>query len=143
MQGRAMRTLNIFVSGTIEDQRAERVTVADAIASLRLDATRAETRYSSERCARDECLRMVRECNVYLGVYSATRYGWIIPSDNISVTELEFNEAQRLQKPILRRQVASRVDAAERRRTTPVRTSARVLESCTRFRERQIPCTRI
>jgi tetratricopeptide (TPR) repeat protein len=96
-----VRTLNIFVSGTIEDQRAERAAVEDAVRSLRLDATRAETQYSSERCPRDECLKMVRECDVYLGVYTQTRYGWIIPGDNISVTELEFNEALRLNKPIL------------------------------------------
>lgn len=96
-----MHTLNIFISGTIEDQRGERAAVADAIASLRLYPTRAETQYSSERCSRDECLRMVRECDVYLGVYNPTRYGWVIPSDGISVTELEFNEAQRLKKPTL------------------------------------------
>jgi hypothetical protein len=96
-----MSTLNIFVSGTIEDQRAERNTVGAAIESLRLDATRAETQYSSERSSRDECLKMARECDVYLGVYTQTRYGWIIPDDNISVTELEFNEALRLNKPTL------------------------------------------
>mgnify|MGYP000030778101 CR=1 FL=1 len=96
-----MKTLNIFVSGTIQDQRAERAAVEDAIHSLHLDATRAETQYSSERSPRAECLKMVRECDVYLGVYTQTRYGWIIPEDNISVTELEFNEALRLNKPIL------------------------------------------
>ncbi|MEW5718250.1 MAG: tetratricopeptide repeat protein [Chloroflexota bacterium] len=98
----AKSTLNIFVSGTIDDQRAERNTVGAAIESLRLDATRAETQYASERSSREECLRMVRECcDVYLGVYTQTRYGWTIPSDGISVTELEFNEAQRLKKPTL------------------------------------------
>ncbi len=88
-----MSTLNIFVSGTIDDQRAERSTVGAAVESLRLDATRAETQYSSERSSREECLRMARECDVYLGVYTQTRYGWSILADGISVTEMEFNEA--------------------------------------------------
>jgi len=93
-----MSTLHIFVSGTIDDQRAERNTVGAAIESLRLDATRAETEYSSERSSREECLNMARDCDVYLGVYTHTRYGWTIPSDGISVTEMEFDEAQRFEK---------------------------------------------
>jgi hypothetical protein len=44
---------------------------------------------------------MARECDIYLGVYNQTRYGWTIPADGISVTEMEFNEAQARNKPTL------------------------------------------
>ena len=96
-----MNKLSIFVSGTIEDMRVERNTVGAAIESLRLDAVRAETQYSSERSSREECLKMARECDVYLGIYNPRRYGWTIPGDAISVTEMEFDEAQRHNKATL------------------------------------------
>jgi hypothetical protein len=96
-----MSQLNIFVSGTIDDMLAERNAIGTAIESLRLDAVRAETQYSSERSSREECLRMARECDVYLGVYNPARYGWTIPGDGISVTEMEFNAAQSWKKPTL------------------------------------------
>ena len=96
-----MRTLHIFVSGTIDDMHPERQAVARAIKSLRLDAVRAETEYSADRSSRQKCLDMASWCDIYLGVHNQTRYGWTIPGDGISVTELEFNEAQRLKKPSL------------------------------------------
>jgi tetratricopeptide (TPR) repeat protein len=96
-----MNTLKIFVSGTMVDLRPERDAVARAIASLRLEAMRAETEFSEDSSSRDKILTMARECDIYLGLYNQTRYGWVIPQDGISVTELEFNEAQRLHKPAL------------------------------------------
>jgi len=96
-----MNTLKIFVSGTMVDLRPERDAVARAIASLRLEAVRAETEFSEDTSSRDKILTMARECDIYLGLYNQTRYGWTIPQDGISATELEFNEAQRLRKPTL------------------------------------------
>jgi hypothetical protein len=96
-----MNTLKIFVSGTMVDLRPERDAVARAIASLRLEAVRAETEFSEDSPSRDKILTMARECDMYPGLYNQTRYGWTIPQDGISATELEFNEAQRLHKPTL------------------------------------------
>ena len=45
-------------------------------------------------------MMMAQQCDVYLLILGG-RYGWIIPDEDISVTEMEFNEAQRLEKPIL------------------------------------------
>ncbi len=94
-------TLKILVSGTMVDLKPERDAVARAIESLHLDAVRAETEFSEDRPSRDKIVEMAHECEIYLGLYSQTRYGWTIPQDGISVTELEFNEAQRLLKPTL------------------------------------------
>src|SRR5262245_52395777 len=96
-----MTPLTIFVSGTMDDMKPEREAVARAIASLRLSAVRAETEFSEDRPSRDKIVHMARECDIYLGLYNQTRYGWTIPADGISVTELEFNEAQRLHKQTL------------------------------------------
>jgi hypothetical protein len=95
------QTLRIFVSGTMEDMKPEREAVARAIASLRLSPVRAETEFSEDQASREKVLSMVRECDIFLGLYNQTRYGWVIPSDGISVTELEFDEAQASHKPTL------------------------------------------
>ena len=52
------------------------------------------------RSSLDTIRRAVRECDIYLGVYGA-RHGWIIDDLDVSVTELEFDEAQALGKPTL------------------------------------------
>ena len=68
-----MNTLKIFVSGTMVDLRPERDAVARAIASLRLEAVRAETEFSEDRSSRDKILTMARECDIYLGLYNQIR----------------------------------------------------------------------
>ena len=96
-----MHTLNIFVSGTQIDLKRERDAVEQAIKRLPyLDVIRAETRSASDRTPRAEVLEMVKECDIYVGVYGY-RYGHIPEGDSISVTEFEFEEAKRLHKPIL------------------------------------------
>ena len=96
-----MDTLRIFVSGTTEDMLLERDALARAIMSLRIQSTRAEIEYSDERLPREEILRRVYGCCIYLGVYDRTRYGRILPTQDLSITELEFDHAQELRKPTL------------------------------------------
>jgi len=50
--------------------------------------------------SREACLEMARECDIYLGIYGA-RYGWVPPGDQVSVTEMEFQEARKQGKDIL------------------------------------------
>ncbi len=45
-------------------------------------------------------VKEVREADVYLGIFGV-RYGFVDSQTGISMTELEFNEAERLAKPKL------------------------------------------
>ena len=95
-----MDRLKIFISSTMTDLQAERQAVEQAIAELRLEAVRAETIGSQAVSSRQACLEMARQCDIYLGIYGA-RYGWVSPGDQVSVTEMEFQEAQKQGKDIL------------------------------------------
>jgi signal transduction histidine kinase len=48
----------------------------------------------------DECLRVVRSCKVYVGIFGM-RYGSIPDGLEMSMTHLEYNEAQRIGLPSL------------------------------------------
>jgi ATPase subunit of ABC transporter with duplicated ATPase domains len=61
---------------------------------------RAETAVSQPQSPRAWIERQIHECNIYIGVYSH-RYGWVIPDEDVSATEFEFNLARKLGKPIL------------------------------------------
>ncbi len=95
-----MDRLKIFISSTMTDLQAERQAVEQAIAELRLEAVRAETLGSQPVSSRRACLEMARQCDIYLGIYGA-RYGWVPPGDQVSVTEMEFQEARKQGKDIL------------------------------------------
>lgn len=49
---------------------------------------------------KDECLRIVRSCRVYVGIF-AMRYGSVDPTAGKSLTQLEYEEAQRIGLPSL------------------------------------------
>jgi hypothetical protein len=49
---------------------------------------------------KEECLRLVRAANVYLGIFGM-RYGYIDPSTGKSFTHLEYEEAQAIRLPSL------------------------------------------
>lgn len=92
--------IKVFISSTMTDLQAERDAVQNAIDELHLEAVRAETRPSTRYPPRHEVLAMVRDCDIYLGIFGA-RYGWMPPGENISVTEMEFREACNQGKHIL------------------------------------------
>ncbi|MCL4528588.1 MAG: DUF4062 domain-containing protein, partial [Chloroflexi bacterium] len=96
-----MDKLKIFISGTQDDMQPERDAVDRAVNATTLaTGIRAETAVSQPQSPRAWIEHQLRECNIYIGVYS-NRYGWVIPGENISATEFEFNLARQLQKPIL------------------------------------------
>jgi hypothetical protein len=49
---------------------------------------------------KEECLRIVRSCRVYVGIF-AMRYGSLDPATRKSLTQLEYEEAQRIGLPSL------------------------------------------
>jgi hypothetical protein len=96
-----MEKLKIFISGTQDDMLPERDAVGRSVNDTLLSAgIRAETTVSQPQPPRDWIEQQIQECNVYIGVYSH-RYGWIIPGEDISATEFEYNLACKLDKPIL------------------------------------------
>ena len=91
---------NVYVSSTFEDLRDHRARVRQMIRRLgHIDVTMeyyvAEARRPLERCLAD-----VRSCDVYTGIF-AWRYGYTPPGQSRSITELEFREAVRSDKPVL------------------------------------------
>jgi len=96
-----MEKLKIFISGTQDDMKPERDAVDRAVNSTTLSTgIRAETTVSQPQSPRAWIEQQIHECNIYIGVYSH-RYGWIIPDEEVSATEFEFNLARKLGKPIL------------------------------------------
>jgi hypothetical protein len=93
--------LTIFISGTMRDLPTERERVAATIRGMGLEPIWAEKRGATDRPSRDECERMARTCDVYLGLYGL-RYGWkFSPDKTISATEFEWQTAKRAGKPML------------------------------------------
>ncbi len=96
-----MDKLKIFISGTQNDMLPERDAVSRAVEAVALaESVRAEQTLSQIQSPRDWIVEQVQSCDIYVGVYSH-RYGWIVPEEDISVTEYEFDLAVRLGKPIL------------------------------------------
>lgn len=94
------KSLKIFLSSTIQDLAPEREIAARAIEALKLEALRAETIGSQPDTPADTCRAMVRECDVFVGIYGG-RYGYVPPGQSVSVTEMEFVEARQTGKDIL------------------------------------------
>ncbi|HEX8115832.1 MAG TPA: HEAT repeat domain-containing protein, partial [Pyrinomonadaceae bacterium] len=81
--------------------RAEREAVGRAVEAVSLaESVRAEQTLSQSRTPKEWIVGEVQSCDIYLGVYSH-RYGWVIPEENVSATEFEFDLAARLGKPVL------------------------------------------
>ncbi|HEX7315154.1 MAG TPA: HEAT repeat domain-containing protein [Pyrinomonadaceae bacterium] len=96
-----MDKLRIFISGTQLDMLAERDAVGRAVEAVSLaESVRAEQTLSRPQPPKEWIVEQVRSCDIYLGVYSH-RYGWVIPEDNVSATEFEFDLAVRFKKPVL------------------------------------------
>jgi hypothetical protein len=97
---RMKRSLKIFISGTVKDPSPEREMAARAIESLKLEVLRAETFGSRPSTPAESCREMVRDCDVFIGIYGG-RYEFVPPGQSISVTEMEVLEARRAGKDIL------------------------------------------
>ena len=95
----------VMVSSTFTDLEAHRAALIEAIRGYDLHAKAMENASARLVDVLESSLQMVRESAAYIGVISL-KYGQIpvCPErnpDNLSITELEFNEAQRLGRPIL------------------------------------------
>ena len=92
--------VRVFISSTMRDLQAERKCVEDALTALDLKAVRAESIGAQSASPYEASLAMAQECDIYLGIYGG-RYGSIVPGDGRSITEIEYQTAQKLKRPIL------------------------------------------
>lgn len=89
--------LRIFLSSTQVDLAEARENIIKFLGVLKSDLIAMEVFGSDEEGPVDYCLRQVRKCNLFIGVY-AERYGFIDPQSGNSVTELEYFEATKMLK---------------------------------------------
>lgn len=95
-----MESLRVFISSTMRDLQEERTAIDRAISCPPFEARRAETTGAQSASSRETVVGAVAASDIYLGILGG-RYGYIPPNESISVTEMEFNEARKLGKPIL------------------------------------------
>lgn len=94
-----------MVSGTFTDLIAHRAALIKAIKGNGLTDVAMENDSAKPVDVIDSSLQMVRDCSAYVGIISR-KYGRTLKCphrnpENVSISELEFNEAQRLNRPIL------------------------------------------
>ncbi|MGD0388436.1 MAG: DUF4062 domain-containing protein [Tepidisphaeraceae bacterium] len=97
--------LGVTVSSTFTDLKEHRAALIKAIKAHGLTDVAMENDFAKLVDVIDSSLQMVRDGSVYIGVISH-KYGQVplCPRRNpekLSITELEFNEALRLERPIL------------------------------------------
>lgn len=90
----------IFVSSTFTDLKTHRELVREAIERLEFGSHAMEFFGALPETPKEECLRLVRSSNVYVGIF-AMRYGSTDPESDKSLTQLEYEEAQSLHLPSL------------------------------------------
>ncbi len=90
----------VFVGSTYEDLKSYREAVKDALVRLEAIVHGMEFFGSKPGNPKEECLKAVRKCKVYIGIF-AMRYGSVDPDTGKSMTHLEYEEAQHLELPSL------------------------------------------
>ena len=88
----------IFVGSTYLDLKEYRSKVRDTLTRMETYVHGMEQFGARPGSPVDECLAEVRKCKIYIGIF-AMRYGSIPDGYEKSMTELEYDEAQRLRLP--------------------------------------------
>jgi hypothetical protein len=87
--------LKIFLSSTQVDLSEARENIIRFLGVLKSDLLAMEVFGSDESRPVDFCLKQVRKCNIFIGIY-AERYGSIDEETGKSITELEYLEANKM-----------------------------------------------
>jgi hypothetical protein len=93
-------TATVFLGSTFVDLERHRALVRDAITRLEHNSKAMEFFGALPETPKEECLRLVRSANVYVGVFGM-RYGHIDQTAGKSLTHLEYEEAQAIYLPSL------------------------------------------
>lgn len=91
---------SVFVSSTFTDLERHRLLVREAIAKLEYGAKAMEFFGALPDTPKEECLRLVRSANAYVGIFGM-RYGYVDPDSGKSLSQLEYEEAQAIRLPSL------------------------------------------
>lgn len=91
---------SIFVSSTFADLQRHRQLVREVIGRLEYGSKAMEFFGALPETPKDECLRLVRSANAYVGIF-AMRYGFVDTQSGKSLTQLEYEEAQAIRLPSL------------------------------------------
>ena len=90
----------IFVGSTFSDMQVYRRAVRDTLAQLETVVRGMEQFGSKPGSPVDECLQVVRSCQVYVGLFGM-RYGSVPDGNTKSMTHLEYEQAQAIKLPSL------------------------------------------
>ncbi len=96
--GETKQHVPIFVGSTFKDLKDYPRAVTDALTQLETIIRGMEFFGSEPRSPVEECLRVVRSCQIYIGIF-AMRYGSVPDDHDLSMTHLEYEEAQRRSLP--------------------------------------------
>ena len=91
--------MKVFLSSTYNDLVEHRKAAHDALEQLGLQVDWMEAFGARPVESTKACLDEVEECELFVGIY-AYRYGFVPDGKGVSITEEEFNHAQKLGKPI-------------------------------------------
>jgi hypothetical protein len=99
------RKLRVFISSTMKDLPNERYAVFEKLKSFNFEPVMAEELPAAAEGSWLTIKKEIRQCEIFV-VVSGARYGWVPDvgpeaGRDLSVTHLEFKEAQRLNLPIL------------------------------------------
>jgi hypothetical protein len=98
--GERKQHVPIFVGSTFEDMKDYRRAVRDALTQLEAIVRGMEYFGSKPGTPVDECLAVVASCQIYVGIFGM-RYGSVPEGHDLSMTHLEYEEAQRCELPSL------------------------------------------
>jgi len=91
--------MKVFLSSTYVDLVEHRKAAHDALDQLGLHVIGMESFGARPEDSTTACLKEVEESDLFVGIY-AHRYGYIPKDSDVSITEQEYNHAQKLGKPI-------------------------------------------
>src|SRR5512136_2034855 len=88
----------VFISSTSRDLLDHRAAVSRALLNAGLHPIDMANFMARPEGATSACLKELADSDLFVGIY-AWRYGFVPPGATVSITEQEFDEAQRLGKP--------------------------------------------
>jgi len=95
--------MKVYLSASYKDLLEHRKAAYQQLRMMRHDVIGMEDYVAADQRPLDKCLADVAASDIYFGVF-AFRYGFVPPRNNpgkLSITELEYREARKLQKPCL------------------------------------------
>ena len=92
--------MRIYISSTSMDLADYRRSVIAALQRSGHTPVCMEHHSAADVIPKDECLQEVAKCDLYVGIF-AWRYGFVPQGCEYSITEMEYQEAEKLKKPTL------------------------------------------